>query len=477
MLNILLINPYTPEFVTHRDKSIPSGLLYLASTLQRHKHKVGLVDVNNDFINSEHKGQKVNTTKYFSTEFIDKINSFKPNLVGISVLFSGRFKPTLYISQIIKKHYPYIPIVLGGIHPSIFPKEILKNYSYVDYIIIGESEDSFPKLIEAHFNDRRLIKNIDGLAYRENGEIIINPKTKFIENLDDLPFPAYNVLNLKDYYFDTTKWYNPKKLPINIPLPIISSRACPYQCTFCSMYMVHGRKFRPRSPKNVVDEIELLYKKYSHRYFSFMDDNFTLSKQRTLDICNEIIRRGLNIQFDTPNGVRINTLDKEVMDALVKAGLIKICVAPESGSDFIRNKIIHKGLSTKEIYDFFDIVKDYKDLYIKAFFVIGFPEETKETLNETYEMIKRILVQQISIFSVIPFPGTALFEQCKNENLINLPLNNLHNLDAFANYNESDTPFIKPYKLAVEDLIEFRKKAYDFINQKRAKLCLDPIKY
>lgn len=477
MPNILLINPHTPEFVRHRDKSIPISLLYLASTLQRYKHKVGLVDVNNDFISSEHKGQKMNTTKYFSTEFIDKINSFKPDLVGIGILFSGRFKSALYISQIIKKHYPYIPIVLGGIHPSIFPKEILKEHSYINYIIIGEGEDSFPKLIEAHFNDGRLIKNVDGIVYRENGEVIINPKTKFIENLDDLPFPAYDILNLKGYYFDTIRWYNPKNLPINIPLPIISSRACPNRCTFCSMYMVHGRKFRPRSPKNVVDEIEYLYTKYNHRYFSFMDDNFTLSKKRTLDICSEIINRRINIQFDTPNGVFIKTLDREVMDALVKAGLIRLCVAPESGSDFIRNKIIRKPLSTKEIYDFFNIAKDYKDLYIKAFFVIGFPEETKKTLNETYEMIKRISVHQISIFNVIPFPGTPLFEQCKNENLIKLPLDNLHNLDTFANYNESDVPLIKPYKLEVEDLIDFRKKAYDFINQRRAKLCLNPIEY
>jgi radical SAM superfamily enzyme YgiQ (UPF0313 family) len=398
-------------------------------------------------------------------------------LVGIGCLFSGRFKNALLISRIIKKYYPDVPVALGGLHPTIFPKQILNDYSHIDYIILGEGEESFSKLIKAHFNDKKIIKDINGIAFRENGEITVSPKTKFIENLDDLPFPAYDILNLKDYYFNTTKWRNPKKLPINVPLPIISSRACPYRCTFCSMYLVHGRKFRPRSPENVVDEIEYLYKRYNHRYFSFMDDNFTFSKQRTLDICDKIIGRGLNIQFDTPNGLRINTLDKEVMDALVKAGLIKMCVAPESGSDFIRNKIIQKGLSTKEIYDFFALVKDYKDLYIKAFFVIGFPEETKETLNETYKMIKRIPVHQISVFNVIPFPGTPLFERCRGENLFNFPLDNLHNLDTFANYNESDTPLIKPYELAIEDLIEFRKKAYDFINQRRAKLCLKPIKY
>jgi magnesium-protoporphyrin IX monomethyl ester (oxidative) cyclase len=233
--------------------------------------------------------------------------------------------------------------------------------------------------------------------------------------------------------------------------------------------MTHGTKFRPRSARNVVDEIEYLYKKYNHRYFSFVDDNLTFNKARTLDICNEIIYRGLDIQFDTPNGLSIKHLDKEAMDGLVKAGLIRVCVAPESGSDFIRNKVIRKGLSRNEIYSFFDIIKDYKELYVKAFFVIGFPEETSQTLNDTYEMIKQIPVQQISIFNAVPFPGTPLFEQCKREGLIDIPLDNLHNLDTFANYNESDTPFIKPYKLKLQSLMEFRQKAYDYISHRNPR--------
>ena len=433
MARILLINPHTPEFVKNKDKSIPIGLLYLASVLEKYKHQVQLIDVNNDLLDLSHKKEKADPAEYLSQEFIKRINLFKPGFVGIGCLFSGRFKNALLISRIIKKYYPNTPIVLGGIHPSIFPKEILNDYSYIDYILIGEGEYSFLDLVE-----NKDIEKIDGIAFRKNGKIVVNEKKFFIENLDELPFPAYNLLNLKNYYFDTTKWHNPKKLAINVPLPIISSRACPYRCTFCSMYIIHGRKFRPRSAENVVDEIEYLYNNYDQRYFSFMDDNLTLDKKRILKICEEIIKRKLNIQFDTPNGVRINTLDKQVMDALVKAGLIRICVAPESGSDFIRNQVIHKGLSTKEIYDFFAFVNDYKNLYVKAFFIIGFPEETKETLNETYEMIKRLPVHQISIFNVIPFPGTALFEQCKKENLINIPLDNLHNLATFANYNESD---------------------------------------
>jgi len=479
MPNILLINPHTPEFVRHRDKSIPIGLLYLASALQKHKHKVKLIDVNNDFLSLEHKKQKVDITKYFSTEFINKLGPFKPDLVGIGCLFSGRFKIALFIGQIIKRIYPDVPIVLGGIHPTTFPKEILNEYSSIDYIILGEGEYSFLELIKAHFNDKKSLRDVDGLAFREGDQIIINPKTKFIENLDELPWPAYDLLDLTKYYFDTSGWYNPKNLSINVPLPIISSRSCPNQCTFCSMFLVHGKKFRPRSAKDVVDEIEYLYEKYNHRYFSFMDDNFTLLKERVIAIAKEIINRKLNIQFDTPNGISIKTLDREVIDLLVKAGLVRTCIAPESGSDFIRNKAMKKGLSKEAIYEFVDIVKDYPDLYVKAFFIIGYPEETKETLEETFQMIKNIMppVKQISIFNVVPFPGTLLFEYCKEKRLINLPLDKLHKLDVFSNYNESNQCFIKPCKLEIKDLIEFRKKAYNYMNKVRKKLCLKPIKY
>jgi radical SAM superfamily enzyme YgiQ (UPF0313 family) len=469
MPNILLINPHTPEFVRHRDKSIPLGLLYLASTLKSHNYNVGLIDVNNDLLIPEHKGEGVDIDKYFLTEFVSRLNSFKPDLIGIGCLFSGRFKNAIAISRIIKKYYPEIPIVLGGLHPTIFPREILEDYPHIEYIILGEGEASSLRLIESHFNNKEALEQIDGIAFRKGGNITVNEKKSFIDDLDKLAFPAYEILNLKDYYFDTKRWYNPKRLAIDIPLPILSSRACPYRCVFCSMHMTHGTKFRPRSARNVVDEIEYLYKKYNHRYFSFVDDNLTFNKARTLDICNEIIYRGLDIQFDTPNGLSIKHLDKEAMDGLVKAGLIRVCVAPESGSDFIRNKVIRKGLSRNEIYSFFDIIKDYKELYVKAFFVIGFPEETSQTLNDTYEMIKQIPVQQISIFNAVPFPGTPLFEQCKREGLIDIPLDNLHNLDTFANYNESDTPFIKPYKLKLQSLMEFRQKAYDYISHRNPR--------
>lgn len=467
---ILLINPPTPEFVKNKDRSLPLSLLYLGAVLKKNNHKVKLLDINNDFLNLKDGGE-LNRENYFSKKFIDELKNFNPDLIGISCLFSGRFKPAIELSEIIKKHSPEISIVIGGIHPTMFPKEVLKRHSSIDYVCIGEGEKSIIELIEAHFNDKKKLSEIDGLAYRENGEIFVNLKSSFIENLDEIPFPDYELINLEDYYFDTSKWYNPKNLPINVPLPILTSRSCPNQCTFCSMFLVHGKSWRARSAKNVVDEIEYLYNQYKHRYFSIMDDNFSLSKKRIIDITDEIVRRGLDIQFDTPNGLSIKTLDKEVMDGLVNAGLIRLCVAPESGSEYIRNQIMKKNISTESIYKFFELVKNYKELFVKAFFVIGYPNETKETLQETYEMIKKISesIDQIGIFNLIPFPGTEVYKYCIDNGLLKDLKEELCDDDTFSNYNDSDIPIIRPHDLEIDELIKFREEVYKLVH-KREKI-------
>jgi len=461
---VLLINPPTPKFVKGENRSIPLSLLYLSSTLQKNNYKVKVMDINNDFLNLE-RNENLDTDYYFSIKFINELDSFKPDFIGITTLFSGRFKPAISISQRIKKHLPDVPIAMGGIHPTIFPEEILKDYSCVDYICLGEGEKSLLGLINAHFSDKTLLKNMDGVAYKEKGNVLVNKKNSFIENLDDLPFPDFDLINLKDYYFDTTEWNNPKNLPINIPLPIMSSRSCPNQCTFCSMFLINGKKWRPRSAKNVVDEIESSYKKYNHRYFTFVDDNLSLSKKRVLDFTEEIINRGIEIQFDAQ--LSIKTIDKEVMDNLVESGLVRVCVAPEHGSEFIRNKIMNKNLPTEKIYDFFNLARDYKDLSVKAFFVVGYPQETSETLEDTYQMIQTIApsLDQVSLFNLVPYPGTEIFEYCKEKGLIKIPLHNLYNIETFSNYNESDDPFIKPHALEVDDLNKFREKVYNFIDR------------
>ncbi len=438
-MKTLLINPETPDFIQIKDKNFPLSLLYLGSSLKANNHDVRVLDVDRK--------------PDYNLEGL--LSEFNPDLVGITCLFSGKFENALNLSKNIKSHMD-VPIIFGGLHPTIFHKDILTKESTIDYVCLGEGERTIVDL--ANNVDP---KDIQGLAYRDRNEVKITEKKNFMKDLDNLPFPDFNLINIKDYYLDTSKWINPKNIPINVPVPIISSRSCPNRCNFCSMFIVHGEKWRPRSASNVVDEIERIYNEHDHKYFSFFDDNIALSKKRAMNIANEIIKRDLNIQFDTPNGIHMNTLDKELLDTFVDAGLVRITVAPEHGSSYIRNEVIGKRVSDKQIYNFFDMIKEYNDLFVHSLFIMGFPQETKETLESTFRMIDRISdsVDRISLYDLVPFPGTTLFDYCKSNNLLNIPPEDkLYNFTKFSNFNGKHNYFIKPYDLDFKDLDNFRER-------------------
>ncbi len=436
--------------------------MYLASVLKKENHEPEILDLK--------IFQKTNDTdwSFFEEKILVKIKEFSPDLIGWGCLFSGNFPDVLKLSILAKDKFPRISQAIGGIHATIYAKDILENCPSIDYIILAEGEESILTLVDSIENNKSM-KEIPGIGYRSKEGISINCKESYITKLNDIPFPAYELIKIEDYYVDTSKWYNPKKLKFNTTIPIITSRSCPNRCNFCSMWEVMGPMWRARSAKNVVDEIEYVYKKYNQNHFSLNDDNLSLSKSRTIEICKEIIDRGLNIQFETPNGLSIKTLDEEVVQWLVKAGLVRVSLAIESGSDYIRNKVMGKNLPKEKIYEVINIFKKFPEVYLRVFFIIGMPEDTKETLDETYEMIKKIDVDRVYIHNVVPFPGTKVFEQAKRDNiLIDLDTKDLYLSDALflTNY---DRIFIKPYNLKLEDLREFRIKCNRLIEEQKEK--------
>jgi len=467
-MRVLLINPQTPNFIKNREYYLPSNILYLAGALRNADAEVNVLDLN-VYKPEEHK----KPIKFCEGIIVGRINDFQPIVVGIGCLFSGQFPLLLKYSKRIKEEFDNVSIVIGGIHPTLYPVDILSNCSSIDYIILGEGEASCIQLMESlRRKDLNKLRSIDGFAFRWDDKVIVNPKTCFIANLDQIPFPAYDLIDLKDYYHDTSNWHNPRNLPINASIPILSSRSCPRRCNFCSMFRVMGPKWRGRSPENVVDEIELLYKAYNHRHFSFMDDNLTLEKGHVLELCNLIIKRNLNIQFETPNGIAVYALDEEIIDALVSAGLVRVSLAIESGSDLIRNKVMGKGLSRRKIYEVVKITKKYKELYVRAFFIMGMPEDTRETLMQTYDMIKEIDVDKPIVTNIMPFPGTRIFDQAVQDKLFidELDLGKIWKMDTFY-FTDNKRYFLKPYDLELEELQEFRikfdKLIEDLIEQKK----------
>ena len=459
-MKVLLINPPIPSYFYNREFYCPSSLLYLGAVLQENAHEVRVID----FKTCQRDNDP--DDNFYQEKLISIIQQFLPDIIGFGSLFSGNFPDVLKLARVAKTNFPKIFNVIGGIHPTLYAQEILENCDSVDSIVLGEGEKTIIKIIDA-MTGKGSFADIDGFAYKSNGKCIVNAKCTYIQDVDSIAFPAYELINLEDYYVDTSKWHNPKGLPINTSLPVISSRSCPNRCSFCSMYQVMGPLWRARSPKNVVDEIEYLYKHYGHCHFSFMDDNFTFNKDRLLVICDEIIRRNLDIQFETPNGISIKTLDQSMLDAMVNAGLTRISLAIESGSDFIRNKIMKKRLSKEKIYEVMAMVRKYRQLYVSAFFIIGMPEETKETLQETYNMIKNIRSDKTIVMNLVPFPGTAVYEQAlRDDLLVDVQKDRLYLSDDryFTNY---DQIFLKPYNLKLEEMRQFRVKCIELLKNQQ----------
>ena len=469
---VLLINSIASEvdfYNTDHFYHFPLGLLYLASVLRKNNIEVKIVDFYNIYYSEVLNGQLRDCLpqEYVEKNFSQNIGDFVPDIIGVGCIFSGAFDCGKIIARKAKELFPAAPVVMGVIHATIFSVEILKECNYIDYIILSEGEDSFLKLIKYLTNDGQSIDSIDGITYRNNGEALKKSKTTFITNLDELPFVDFDILDLKNYKIDTSWWYSPKKIKIGTPFPILSSRSCPCRCSFCAMWLVQGPTTRLRTPRHVVDEMQSLYIKHGARYFSFLDDNLTLDKKRILTICDEIIKRGLDIQFDTPNGVAINSLDQEVIDAMVKAGLVKINLSPESGSEYIRNEAIGKRLKTEKIYEVFQSCAKHKHLYIGAYFVLGMPQETRETLQETYEMITKLPLDRASFTFATPYPGTKLYEYCSEHGL--LQYDHEKGYDYKKEYLYAQRPHFKPHDLTEEELMEFMAKCRNFMKQKREK--------
>lgn len=483
-MNVLLVFPFSIIEWNNKfeEPRIPLNITYLGAVARKAGHNVSLVDLR---VEQQKRKFSVTTSldgedaRFLTKIMEDKIIANNSDIVGINCLYSGLFPVVEHLAKHIKSLNPKIKVAIGGIHPTIYGKEILSHYKDIfDYAILGEGENAFVKLLEClSSNNLAEISKIDGIAYLENNQVFVNPKKSFIENLDDLPFPATDLLNISDYYTDTTGWHNPKGMEIKTPVPILSSRSCPNQCNFCSMHFVHGRRIRYRSIEKVVEEMKMYINNYGLTYFNITDDNLTLDRERVIKLMNLIIKENLNIQFSTENGVYVNTLDEEVLDAMSKAGLARLHLAFETGSDYIRTKVIGKFLLNKKIYELKDIFlkEKYNHIYLYGYFVIGFPEETEETLNDTYKLITSFPLDNFSLFYAIPFPGTKLYNQCLEEKLFT----EKYFYDVDSLFKQVDVgqmvkgiPNIKPYNLELSQIVAFKEKALDYLRKKRSKSSL-----
>ena len=449
-MKTLLINPYFSSVTKYERIVLPLGLMYLASSLENASFKVEIIDASIDLIRPT--GQSIWHYGHTVDELAEDVRERKPDIVGIGCFFSMRFPAVLEIAQEIKKTNKDTVIVIGGIHPTIFAEQILIEHSCFDYVVIGEGELSFLQLHEVlRSGNFEGLGTIDGLAYRVNGHVLVNRKTTFIENLDSLPFPAHHLLPVEKYMKNKVlRW----GLGANRQFPVITSRSCPNRCTFCSMYLTHGPRWRYRSAENVVDEIEYLVKNYNAREISFEDDNLTLSKKRIISICRGIIDRGLKISWNTPNGVSIKHLDYEILANMKEAGCDSVNLPIESADDNMRNNLMRKHLSKAKIHEVIQACKEL-DLKANAYFVLGMPGETRESLENNIKLLKKVPLNGMIAFFATPFPGTELFKMVTDDNMIDKT--DLDNIIK-GEFNIYNKPLIKLKNISFNELIKYKNK-------------------
>ncbi len=394
-MKILLIYPPNkhmtvteiPESLNKSRGHLPSlGLLYIGANLKRHNiHDVKVLDT------------QVENLSY--KQIADRIAEERPNIVGIQV-FTYSFLDALNVAEITKKVSKEIMVVMGGPHILFYPKETL-NFPYVDYVVIGEGEEIFAELVETLSTGEKRA-DIKGVGYKDKGEIIVNNSPGIIRNLDDLPLPDRTMLPYQKYSSILSK---------NHPVTtMMTSRGCPYRCTFCHEA---GVKYREASPAVVVSEIEECLKLGIREIF-IHDDTFTVNRKRVFKICEEIMRRGLKFDWDVRG--RVDTVNKDLLTMMKKAGCVRISYGVESGNQKVLDRL-KKGITLEQIYKAFRYSKEV-GITTLADFMIGSPGEGKEELSQTMNLLRKIKPDFVQFSLTTPFPGTKLYKQGIEDGII-----------------------------------------------------------
>ena len=372
-----------PYFQPSNDNSIfrfpPLGLGYLASFLQKHSIQVDLVDC----------------TFLREKEALERVRRYKPDVIGIYSMYSMKDK-SLEMARLLRQDCKLL--VTGGPLPTTDPCDFL---NYFDIVAIGEGEETMLEIVN-HEEDHSDLSRVKGIAYKKKGKPTFTPPRVFIEDLDEIPFPARE-------FFDNSAYqrYYSKKFGYTTT-SVMTSRGCPFKCDFCSR-PVFGNGFRTRSAKNIVSEVEEVVKLGYGRIW-FADDCFTLQRNRLLKICDEIIGRGVKVQWECLS--RVDTVDREVTEKMKRAGCVRVFFGIESGNDKVL-RLMRKQITADKARQAVITTKN-SGIGVGAFFIVGYPGEDSKTIHDTINFASSLPLDYLSFTMPYPIPGTPLYERVKN---------------------------------------------------------------
>lgn len=389
-----------------RELRPPLGLMYIAAFLERNGFSVSILDAEKDLLDNR--------------EILKRILAISPGYVGITST-TPEFPKVKELFDSIKAADPGIITVGGGPHFSAIPRSDKGEYDKIDHIVVGEGE-------------KALLKIVTGAAKEKVIEVAND------EPLDDLPLPARHLVNYEDYQFPV-----PGKGMVRMDT-VVTSRGCPFSCLFC---FNRNTKIRFRDIKKCVDEIVLSHEKYKTEFFMFLDDTLTVSKERTLELCEEIIKRGLNRKLAFYANVRADKADFDTLKKLKEAGIVEISMGVESGNQQILD-MVSKGIGLGQYTQVYSWLRKL-GFETRGSFILGHPYETHRTIRDTIDFAKKLKLVRVSCCIMTPYPGTEVYKMALNGKGVRLVSSNWGD---FTRYGRS---VIRTDELTKEDLERYQK--------------------
>lgn len=434
-MKVLLVNPWSlKKFNVIVIPNISLG--YLAASLMKEGHDVEILDCVRDRIDV--------------ATFENYVKDRKYDLIGFS-LFTTYVGAVKKYTEAIKKHHPDTYTTCGGPHAVLEPVETLEILTCIDFSFRGEAEYGICKLAKIIETEKdpltsEKLSTVDNLVWRKpDGEVVCNPRV-MIDDLDSLPYPPWDIMSPNNYPLAPIGVFS-KRTKV---APIIATRGCPYPCTFCAAGRMSGKKMRTRSVENILEEIQLLVDEHGVEEINILDDNFTLQHKLVEDFCHGLIDNDIKINWSCPNGVRLDTLDAELLKLMERAGCYSFGVGIEWGTDKML-KVTRKCVTLATIREKTDLIKNTTKIRVTGFFMLGHPEETIEDVEETINFACSLNIDRANFFNFSPFPGIVEYDKLKREGKV------------IKNWYDSlyiNSVVYTPKNISKKDLVRLQRKAF-----------------